>query len=179
MKPPHLTTVGIALFGLACLGGHAIPPAGSRGDLTTLYGPPDTIHIQLVSARLLFTAARSGLFDETRFVVRDSSTWVAVWARLGTEDIKQRPGTTASDDPPAVDFSREMVIVLGRGRTECLFAAPVLDRFFFDPTRGDLFAVVRTPQLPDGAGCLPEFGAAVSVYRTGWSTHPVRFSEAR
>ena len=72
---------------------------------------PDSTGEALVDPRPVTPIVHEGYtgFDEpARFVVRDAERWAAVWNRTfaGRSEIPQRP---------AIDFSREMVLVAAQG----------------------------------------------------------------
>jgi hypothetical protein len=50
----------------------------------------------------------TGVIDSVRVVVRDSTKWRALWARINRPFIPAPP-------LPSIDFSREMVVVAGLG----------------------------------------------------------------
>jgi hypothetical protein len=51
--------------------------------------------------------------ETVREVVRDPAAWAALWAKL-------REGSALSEAPPAVDFSRDMVIVAAMETQSCV-----------------------------------------------------------
>lgn len=51
--------------------------------------------------------------ETVREVVRDEATWRALWAQL-------REGSALSEEPPAVDFAREMVAVAAMETQACV-----------------------------------------------------------
>ncbi len=104
--------------------------------------------------------------DSVRIVVRDGDAWRAVWA--------QATSTQPSPPPlPAVDFTREMVLVVGAGRM-----TPG-DQIHVDSAgvRRDFFvAVVRTivQCRPFPADAYP-----LEIVRVSRSDKPATFSERR
>jgi PrcB C-terminal len=53
-------------------------------------------------------AYSSGLDQRARLVVRDDATWRSLWSRIYM-------GSSPVPPPPAIDFSREMVVVVALG----------------------------------------------------------------
>lgn len=139
----------------------------------------DTAGMRRVMSHEVFRADRSGLYDETRIVVRDSVTWRAVWSRVVSPGETWQALTPPTIDPPRLDFTREMVIVIGRGRSGCRLAPPVVDGIFEDGGAGAIHVVVKNPLAPMGAGCLPDASAPVLVLRLARSERPVHFVEVR
>ena len=67
------------------------------------------------------------------------------WARIA--------GPNASADPPAVDFTREMLLVAGMGEQPCMGSLINIDTIFRDDERR-IYAVVRERHRGAGCGCL-------------------------
>ena len=80
-----------ALLAAACAG--AAPAEGSDGEQ----------RLQTVLAE-----SHSGLASARREVVRDASTWARLWAEI-------HEGGSPVPKPPAVDFAREMLVVVALG----------------------------------------------------------------
>lgn len=115
--------------------------------------------------------------DETHIVVRDSMLWRALWVSLMARSGKAQ--SSASDSLPQIDFAREMIVVLGRGRNGCGLPAPDLPRLYSDPRDGVTYALVYTPTLPPGAGCLPDITEPVLLVATERSEQPIHFIETQ
>lgn len=67
----------------------------------------DTLRVQPIEA--VAEAARSGIQDRRREVVRSESEWRQLWSELAA-------GRIPPPEPPAIDFERRMVIVAAMGR---------------------------------------------------------------
>lgn len=110
----------------------------------------------------------SGLDDSARFVVRDAASWRARWDAINREMQPAPP-------VPAVDFSREMVVVAALGRRPSGGWSIVVDSAVW---RGDAVEVfVR--QLAPGRGCFTTaaISSPVDVVRVPRRDAPVRFRE--
>jgi len=84
----------------------------------------------------------SGMTESTRLVVRDAATWASTWSRIWT--VKPAPPL------PAIDFSREMVIVVGLGTRPTGGYSIAVESAATEA--GNLNVVVRTDT--PGGGCL-------------------------
>lgn len=99
----------------ACLanGGGSIPPDGastsdaSVGRTPTALSARDSVrHVLDGSPEYGLYRTQSALREPLRLVVRDSATWDFLWARIiGPDRVP----------PPAVDFSRHLVLVAAMG----------------------------------------------------------------
>jgi hypothetical protein len=63
------------------------------------YGSPATVEIRRIGQW-----TRTGISEARRLVIRDANAWAEFWAELGV------------GDRPAVDFSRDLVIVVAAGQ---------------------------------------------------------------
>lgn len=117
-----------------------------------------------------FRDAKSHLTHSVRLTVQDSADWRAVWARIA--------GPNASKEPPAVDFTREMLLVAGMGEQPCMGYLINIDTIFRDDDRR-IYAVVRERHRGAGCGCLNEVVSPVDVVRVPRTIRPVTFLERR
>lgn len=70
--------------------------------------PPDRVTPVLTSARVYYDDGPA-FRDSVRLVVRDPEAWQSIWA--------QATSTQPSPPPlPAIDFGRDMVLIVGAGR---------------------------------------------------------------
>jgi hypothetical protein len=94
-------TLILALFALAaCSGGALLLP-----DPDPSLAPGEPLALTRVAGAPRF---QSGMTSRGRIVVESPEAWEAAWARL-------HEGASGYSPPPAVDFSREVVIVAAMG----------------------------------------------------------------
>lgn len=117
-----------------------------------------------------FRDAKSHLTHSVRLTVQDSADWRAVWARIA--------GPNSRTPAPAVDFSREMLLVAGMGEQPCMGYLINIDTVFRDDERR-IYAVVRERHRGAGCGCLNEVVSPVDVIRVPRTIRPVTFLERR
>src|SRR6202035_822852 len=80
--------------------------------------------------------------DQLRVVVRDAATWARVWADL-------QAGSSLQDTPPAVDFSREMLVVAAMPTQSCVAKVSVRSIV----RAGDGSLAVDVLEQPPAANC--------------------------
>ena len=120
-------------------------------------------------------SAPSGFFDAARIVVRDSSTWRAVWARLVSPDARRPPPPHV--EPPAVDFTREIVIVVAQGPAACGSGISI-DTVYRVAHSQIGVAVVRTREALGGCGCFAVARAPALALRLDHNQlEAIRFAE--
>lgn len=117
-----------------------------------------------------FRDAKSHLTNSVRLTVQDSADWRAVWSRIA--------GPNASAEPPAVDFTREMLLVAGMGEQPCMGSLINIDTIYRDDDRR-IYALVRERHRGAGCGCLNEVVSPVDVVRVPRTIRPVTFLERR
>ena len=117
----------------------------------------------------LYRHAKSRLPSSVRLVVQDSVDWAAIWRRMNG------PGAAAR---PEIDFSREMLLVVGMGEQPCMGYGISVDTVFRDRERR-IYAVVRERQRGVRCGCLNEVVSPVDVIRVPRTARPVTFLERR
>jgi hypothetical protein len=93
----------------------------------------------------------SGLYDNTRLVVRDQGTWRAIWSRIQYRDRTREPQSPPLVEPPVVDFWKEMVVIAAGGHAGCPHDV-VLDSLYIDGL-GQPVVVVNTWEALS-CGCL-------------------------
>jgi len=123
---------------------------------------------------------RSGFYDATRLVVRDSASWRAIWAWVVSSPVSNAPLLPPPAEPPAVDFARQMVIVVALGQRGCGDETVGVDSLYQDRAGLGLFVIVRTRDegaRPRGMGCAGESVTPVDVVRVPLTVHSVHFVE--
>ncbi len=118
----------------------------------------------------LFRNAKSELPSSVRLAVLDSADWTAIWRRV--------VGPASSVKKPEIDFSREMLLVVGMGQAPCMGYEINVDTVFRDKDKR-IFAVVRERHHGARCGCLNEVVSPVDIIRVPRSVRPVTFLERR
>jgi hypothetical protein len=95
----HPALAGLLVLLLAACGRHAAPPPQVAAPALAPISP---------LARLYYDNS-GGIQDSVRLVVRDANALASVWQRATS-------GQASPPVQPTVDFSKEMVIVVGAGR---------------------------------------------------------------
>jgi hypothetical protein len=116
----------------------------------------------------LYRNAKSSLPTSVRLAVLDTADWTATWKRM--------VGTGSTAPVPTVDFSREMLLVVGMGQTPCMGYQINVDTVFRDKDKR-IYAVVRERHHGARCGCLNEVVSAVDVIRVPRTVMPVTFLE--
>lgn len=117
----------------------------------------------------VYRSASSRVPHTVRLVVQDSAEWRAVWRRILGADAAPLP---------AVDFTRDQLLVVGAGEFPCLGYGISVDTVFRD-REARLFAVVRERHRGVSCGCLAERTSPVDVVRLPRTGRPVTFLERR
>jgi hypothetical protein len=94
----------------------------------------------------LYKNAKSSLPTSVRLAILDTADWTAIWKRM--------VGTSSVAMPPNVDFSREMLLVVGMGQAPCMGYQINVDTVFRDKDKR-IYAVVRERHHGKRAGHLP------------------------
>jgi hypothetical protein len=116
----------------------------------------------------LYRNAKSSLPTSVRLAVLDTADWNAIWKRVvGPASVAQLP---------TVDFSREMLLVVGMGQAPCMGYQINIDTVFRDKDKR-IYAVVRERHHGKRCGCLNEVVSPVDVIRVPRSVRPVTFLE--
>jgi len=118
----------------------------------------------------LYKNAKSQLPTGVRLAILDTADWGAIWKRI--------VGNSNPAPVPAVDFSREMLLVVGMGQAPCMGYQINVDTVFRDKDKR-IYAVVRERHHGSRCGCLNEVVSPVDVVRVPRSVRPVTFLERR
>jgi hypothetical protein len=116
----------------------------------------------------LYKNAKSSLPTSVRLAIMDTADWTAVWKRV--------VGSSSTAPVPAVDFSREMLLVVGMGQAPCMGYQINVDTVFRDKDKR-IYAVVRERHHGSRCGCLNEVVSPVDVIRVPRTVRPVTFLE--
>ncbi len=116
----------------------------------------------------LYRNAKSQLPTSVRLAILDTADWSAIWRRI--------VGTSSTAAVPAVDFSREMLLVVGMGQAPCMGYQINIDTVFRDKDKR-IYAVVRERHHGARCGCLNEVVSPVDVIRVPRTIRPVTFLE--
>lgn len=116
----------------------------------------------------VYKVAGSRLPTAVRLVIMDTTDYNQVWSRLvGRDDRTARP---------KVDFSREMLLVVGMGEQPCLGYNINVDTVYRDQEKR-IYAVVRERRRGARCGCLAEVISPVDIIRVPRTERPVSFLE--
>lgn len=156
---------GIALI---CLWG--APLSGQHPGGAVRVAAPATAPVGLTrfrSAAQSFTQF-SGIDDSTRLVIRDSTTWRRYWSAIHRPFIPAPP-------MPAVDFSREMIVLVAMGTRPTAGFDIRIDSVLAEAGR----MVVSVRRQAPGSGCaVPAVVTQpVDIVRLPASDAPVWFAE--
>jgi hypothetical protein len=105
MKAVLRLTSAAALLALACATAGAAPASPSRAAAAK----------PVAFTTLVQRSVPGQTGEEIRAIARDADTWKALWATL-----RQKGGDTLPVDPPAVDFSHEMALVVAMPTQSCI-----------------------------------------------------------
>lgn len=118
----------------------------------------------------LYRNAKSQLPTDVRLAIMDTADWTAIWKRI--------VGPSSTAPAPTVDFSREMLLVVGMGEAPCMGYQINIDTVFRDADKR-IYAVVREREHGSRCGCLNEVVSPVDVIRVPRSLRPVTFLERK
>ncbi len=116
----------------------------------------------------LYRNAKSSLPTSVRLAILDTADWTAIWKRI--------VGPTSTAPLPGVDFSREMLLVVGMGQAPCMGYQINIDTVFRDRDKR-IYAVVRERHHGKRCGCLNEVVSPVDVIVVPRTIRPVTFLE--
>ena len=116
----------------------------------------------------LYRNAKSSLPTAVRLAILDTADWVAIWKRI--------VGNSSPAPAPTVDFSREMLLIVGMGQAPCMGYQINVDTVFRDKDKR-IYAVVRERHHGARCGCLNEVVSPVDVIRVPRTVRPVTFLE--
>ncbi|HEX6901733.1 MAG TPA: hypothetical protein VF789_18570 [Thermoanaerobaculia bacterium] len=107
---------------------------------------------------------------EIREAARDAAAWGSLWSRL-----REGAGDTLPEEPPAVDFSREMVIAAAMPTQGCVSRVTIQG---ISQRRGELLVdLLEAPPAPNCVCITSE--RPLHVVRLPRSPDPVRFEVTR
>ncbi len=118
----------------------------------------------------VYRNAKSSLPTGIRLAILDTADWAAIWKRI--------VGNSSPAPIPSVDFSREMLLVVGMGQAPCMGYQINVDTVFRDKDKR-IYAVVRERHHGSRCGCLNEVVSPVDVIRVPRTVRPVTFLERR
>jgi hypothetical protein len=118
----------------------------------------------------LYRNAKSQLPTGVRLAVLDTADWAAIWKRI--------VGNGSVAPVPSVDFSREMLLIVGMGQAPCMGYQINVDTVFRDRDKR-VYAVVRERHHGARCGCLNEVVSPVDVIRVPRTVRPVTFLERK
>ena len=93
----------------------------------------------------LYRNAKSQLPTSVRLAILDTADWAAIWKRI--------VGNSSPAPVPTVDFSREMLLIVGMGQAPCMGYQINVDTVFRDKDKR-IYAVVRERHHGARCGCL-------------------------
>lgn len=177
------TIVGATVLGAAALlsfgcfrASHPPHTPDEQGNAAPLKDVASMAHAKDIAQTLepydavdhLYKNAKSALPTAVRLAILDTADWATIWRRM------QGPSSTAP--LPPVDFSREMLLVVGMGQAPCMGYQINVDTVFRDKDKR-IYAVVRERHHGKRCGCLNEVVSPVDVIRVPRSVRPVTFLE--
>ncbi len=116
----------------------------------------------------VYKVAGSRLPTAMRLVIMDTTDYNQVWTRIvGRDDRTARP---------KVDFSREMLLIVGMGEHPCLGYSINIDTVYRDQEKR-IYALVRERRRGERCGCLAEVISPVDIVRVPRTERPVSFLE--
>jgi hypothetical protein len=153
-------TSAAALLALACFG------SGAAGA-----APPKAAAAKPVVFTTLVQRSIPGQTgEEIHAIARDPDTWKALWATL-----RQNGGDTLPVDPPAVDFPREMALVVAMPTQSCVAKVTIQSiGHLGDPTRGTLLVTLLEAPPDPTCRCIVS-ARPVHVVRLPRSGGTLRF----
>jgi hypothetical protein len=150
--------IAVLTLGVAC----------SSADITTQPIGPNVPMVRLRADPYSFTFS-SGLDKPARIVVRDNATWRTLWSQIYL-------GSAPVPPPPAIDFSREMIVVVALGSRSTGGYGILLEDASEDGAGGTAIAV---RSMSPGPGCVVTlaFTQPVDIARLPLRQGEVRFVE--
>ncbi len=142
--------------------------ACSKSEVTaTLPGEP--IQITRLRSEPYSFAFVSGMDRPARLVIRDASTWQAIWTQINR-------GSNPVSPLPTIDFSREMVVVAALGTHSTGGYSILVDGASVVDSNGTAVAIRSVSPGPD---CLvtEAFTEPVDIARMEMRSGPVTFVE--
>lgn len=155
--------VAVVLSVAGCGRGGGPQGAAARGPV---WSPVPT------TARLYYDNS-GGIRDSLRIVVRDDATLRAVWSQATSSQSSPPP-------PPAIDFARDMLILVAAGRKtaeeQIRVDSVTIQRVASDGGREAMFAIVR---LDEGCQRFNIDAYPLEIVRVTRFDGPVEFVERR
>jgi hypothetical protein len=179
MKKPVVVTAMLATIvalALSCTQAHPSHIPDAQGNAAPIRDVASQAHAGQVplepydAVDHLYKNAKSQLPSGVRLAIMDTADWAAIWRRV--------VGTSSPAPVPAVDFSREMLLVVGMGQAPCMGYQINVDTVFRDKDKR-IYAVVRERHHGSRCGCLNEVVSPVDVVRVPRTVRPVTFLERR
>lgn len=159
MRRPRPLALAL-LLALAACNGSSRPGRGLSGE-------PGPVAFETVIQRSI--PGQSG--GEVREAARDAAAWASLWSRLR----EGADGTLLPEQPPAVDFSREMVIAAAMPTQGCVSRVTIQA---ISRRSGEL--VVDLLEAPPAPNCVCVVSERpLHVVRLPQSPDPVRFEATR
>jgi hypothetical protein len=171
-----LVLSSLTALGLACTSAHPPHLPDAQGNAAPIKDVASQAHAGEIplepydAVDHLYKNAKSQLPSSVRLAIMDTADWTAVWKRV--------VGSASTAPVPAVDFSREMLLVVGMGQAPCMGYQINVDTVFRDKDKR-IYAVVRERHHGSRCGCLNEVVSPVDVVRVPRSVRPVTFLERR
>jgi hypothetical protein len=163
-------------LGMSCSRAHPPHVPDAQGNATPIKDVASQAHAGQIplepydAVDHLYKNAKSQLPSAVRLAIMDTADWTAVWKRV--------VGKESTAPVPAVDFSREMLLVVGMGQAPCMGYQINVDTVFRDKDKR-IYAVVRERHHGSRCGCLNEVVSPVDVVRVPRTVRPVTFLERR
>ncbi|HEY4306182.1 MAG TPA: hypothetical protein VGM82_17045 [Gemmatimonadaceae bacterium] len=167
---------GLAILGLACTSAHPSHLPDAQGNAAPIKDIASSVHAGQIplepydAVDHVYRNAKSSLPSGVRLAIMDTADWTAVWKRV--------VGNASTAPVPPVDFSREMLLVVGMGQAPCMGYQINVDTVFRDKDKR-IYAVVRERHHGSRCGCLNEVVSPVDVVRVPRTVRPVTFLERR
>jgi len=169
--------IGVAVaWGAGCTQAHPPHVPDARGNAAPIQEVASQAHVGQIplepydAVDHLYKNAKSQLPSGVRLAIMDTADWTAVWKRV--------VGKESTAPVPSVDFSREMLLVVGMGQAPCMGYQINVDTVFRDKDKR-IYAVVRERHHGSRCGCLNEVVSPVDVVRVPKTVRPVTFLERR
>lgn len=165
-KLTSAATLLIFALTFACASAGAAPPgvkkpAGSSGAGPAGGGKGKPVAFTTLVQRSV--PGQSG--GEVHAIARDADTWTALWASL-----RQNGGDSLPPDPPAVDFPREMALVVAMPTQSCVSKVTIQSiGHLGSPTNGTLLVTLLEEPPAPNCRCIVSSRPlhAVRLPRTG------------
>jgi hypothetical protein len=142
--------------------------ACSKSEVTATL-PGESIQITRLRSEPYSFAFVSGLDRPARIVIRDASTWQAIWTQINR-------GSSPVSPPPTIDFSREMVVVAALGTHSTGGYSILVDGASVVDSNGTAVAIRSVSPGPD-CGVTEAFTEPVDIARMEKRSGPVTFVE--